>query len=184
MESKAAGRYAKSLLDLAEDTQSASAVFEDFSALQTVFKKNRELAAVLNSPIISGSKKAAILNKLFKGKVHKLTYSFFDLLNRKHRESQLAAIVESFIELYNLRRGLSRATVISAVPLTPQNRSMVQAYVERVSGKKIELDEKVDASIIGGLKIKIGDLLLDSSIATQLKTVQEKLTDKTFISKF
>lgn len=183
MESKSAARYAKSLLDLAEETNSVEAVYEDLSSLKAIMRQNRELVAVLNSPIISGQKKGQILNKLFNGKVHKLTTAFFDLLNRKHREGQLATIVDKFIEQYNLKKGFSQATVTTAVPLTEALKAQVQSFVERHSSNKVQLIEKIDPSIIGGIKIQIGDRLLDYTVASQLKTLENSLIDKSFIKK-
>jgi len=97
-----AGRYAKSLLDLATEQNQVAAVYADMKWLDSVCKSNPDFVAVLSSPIIKADKKQVILKAVTDGRVSTLTGSFIDLLVRKTREQNLHEIVNAFIDKYNV----------------------------------------------------------------------------------
>lgn len=180
---KAASRYAKSLLDLAIEQQVLEPVYADFSFLNNLLGVQKELVKVLNSPVVPGHKKFDVLMALFKGKNHKLTMSFFQLLTQKHRESELASIAKSFVLMYQTRMGFSNAEVTTAVKLTPALQASFSETVEKITGKKVLLKEKTDPKIIGGFILKMGDLQIDESIDSKIKKLKNTLVDTSYIAK-
>lgn len=181
-EYRVAGRYAKSLLDLAREQKITDAVCGDMKSLLQALKANAPLGNVLKSPIIHGDKKMAILKQLFEKGMHKLSISFFEIIVRKKREAYLEAIANAYVSQYNVLNKISTATVKTAVELDASIKDQVRQYLEKESGKKVELKVFVDPALIGGLMIQMEDRLYDASIAGKLHQAKQNLVN-TYISK-
>jgi len=143
---KVASRYAKSLIDLAQEHQNLDAVKADMSDVVAVIKSNTELQAVLNNPIIKTDKKLAILKALFQDKVKPEILEFFNIMGRKGRAELVYATALEFIREYNEVKGIVNAEVILA--------------------------NKVDKSLIGGFVVKVGDKQIDASIQGKLNKLE------------
>ena len=169
---KIAVRYATPLLELAEEQNVLEQVHADLSNFIALCKESRELALMLTSPIISNLKKADILSKIFKGKVNDLTARFYDLVAKKSRENILPEIAEQFIKLYNEKKGLQEATVITTVELDKETRAAFGKLVTDVTGKQPILKEKIDKNLIGGYVLKLGDRQIDDSVNGKLKDLR------------
>src|SRR5689334_15319825 len=112
-----ASRYAKSLIDLAQEEKALEAIRKDMELFTHTLRDNHQLQAVLANPIIAHDKKVKILEALFKGKVHKVTDSFFKIMVNKSRAEVLYATAREFINQYNMIKHIFRASVTSATPL-------------------------------------------------------------------
>jgi F-type H+-transporting ATPase subunit delta len=184
-ESRAASRYVKSLLDLAIDQKALEDVHNDMLFFTRVVNENRAFAAMLKSPVITHDKKNTILSKIFNGKVHALTMSFFDIITRKNREPLLPEIAREFHNAYNNYKGIGKATIISAVPLDDKLRKEFETLVKQYSEKKqVELVEKVDPEMIGGFVLNIGDRQIDASIKSRLKALKLTFSQNPYIKEF
>lgn len=185
VDSRAASRYVKSLLGLAVEKNALEPVHHDMLLFSKVVEENRGFELMLRNPIIKHDKKRAILEKLFDGKVHPLTMAIFDILTRKNREPLLPAIAKEFHTAYNLYKGIGKAFITTAVPLDEQLRSEFENIVKRLSEKeKVELTEKVDAEMIGGFVLNVGDRQLDASIKNKLKALKVKFSHNPYIKEF
>jgi len=173
-----ANRYAKPLLELAEEKKVLEQVKEDMDGFSALCKENREFLLMLRSPIIPHLKKAEILNSIFKGKANDLTLAAFDIITRKNRENLLAEIANEFILLYNAKMGYQEATVTTTFRIDDQLRSSFQDIVKNVTGNKAVLNEEIDKSILGGYILRMGDKQLDESISSHLKEIKLKFTKK------
>src|SRR5690349_2214714 len=107
---RVASRYVKSLLELAVEEKALEAVHKDMLLFSSVLAQNKELLLMLRSPVIPHEKKRTILEKLLKGKVHKLTLSIVDILTRKNREPLLPEIANEFHNAYNVYKGIGGAS--------------------------------------------------------------------------
>jgi F-type H+-transporting ATPase subunit delta len=183
-EFRIATRYAKSLLELAEEKGVLDKVNEDMITFDHLCKANRDFALMLKNPIIQHHRKLAILKKIFAGKVHDLTLSIFDIITRKNREFILPMLASEFTHLYNVRKGISEATVTTNFALTPELRKEFMRLLKEITKKEIELTEKVDKEMLGGYIIKVGDLQLDDSVDSRLKDLKTKLISSSYIKKF
>ncbi len=172
--SRIAKRYAKPLLELAEERKLMEEVRKDMENFTAICEENRSFVNMLNSPIITHLRKAEILNTIFKGKVNDLTLSVFSIITRKNREMVLPYVSKEFISLYNEKMGIQEATITTTFPLDSKMRSQVVDMVEKVTGKKSVLEEKVDPEIIGGYLLELGDTQIDESISSQLKELKIK----------
>jgi len=176
-----ASRYAKSLLDLSIEKKILEPINDDMRLLNQVCEENHELVLLLNNPIVSLETKSKVLKKIFEGKVEKLTITFFDIIVKKGREKFLHEVAKAFITQYNEYKHIILAEVTTTFTLTDELRAEVKKVVKEISGKTVELTEKVDESIIGGVVIKVGDRQIDDSISAKLNVLKRDLTENRYI---
>lgn len=173
-EIRIASRYAKSLIELANEQNSMEAVHADMELLSATCKASKELVTMLKSPIIRADKKRQILETGFTG-FNKLTRLFVDAVVRKGREAYLPLIAKEAIRMYNEQHNIASATVTTASALDAKMMGEIQKTLETKTGKKIVLESEVDPSLIGGLVVRMGDSLFDASISKQLKNIKKEL---------
>lgn len=184
-EFRAASRYAKSLLELADEKGVLEEVHKDMLSFYELCKENREFELMLKNPIIKHDKKRAILELIFKGKVNDLTMAIFDIITRKNREGILPVIAREFHVQYNFLKKIEVAKVTTAVALSPELRSQFEDLVKKISSKdKVELTEVVDKDIIGGYVLKINDRQIDDSLKSKLKALELKFSQNPYIKEF
>lgn len=180
-QNRVASRYAKSLLDLAIEQKVDDKVLADMKLLAKVGHENRDFALLLKNPVINHDKKLAVLKAIFEGKVDKMTIAIFDVIAKKHREAYLLSIADSYQHLYNERRGIISAEVTTTFPLNENLRKEFKTIVASISGKTVELSEKVDKDIIGGFVLRVGDRQLDDSVNSKLKGLRRQLGSNPYI---
>ncbi|MCF2443078.1 ATP synthase F1 subunit delta [Dyadobacter sp. CY345] len=170
-----AARYAKSLIELAKEKNVVEAVFEDMKLFKDTADKNRGLMLALKSPVVRHEKKLAILKAIFQDKVNPVSYSIFEIITKKNRESILYAIADEFIKTYDEYRGIQKATVITTTPLTEDLRKQFNQIVADATGRTVELEEKVDPNLIGGYLLRVNDRQIDASLRSRLNELKLQL---------
>lgn len=173
-----ASRYAKSLMDLAIESNQLDAVRKDMKVIKKVCDENHEFDLFLNSPIINNDKKIEVFVSLFEGKISKISMTFLKLLTTKNRESYLKEIAAAFDEQYKINKNIFTAVVTSAIGLDAKTKQKVLDLVKTQLKGEVELVEKVDKNTIGGFVLKIGDRQLDRSVSRQLSNLKKELTNK------
>ena len=182
---RVASRYAKSLLELAQEKGVLQEVLEDMQRFSQVCKENREFVLMLKNPIIKHNKKNVILKEIFGKSSHQMTLAIFDIITRKNRESILPNIAKEFQVQYNVLSGIEEAKVTTAVKLTDALKKEIEAIVMKISSKdKVELTEVIDDSIIGGYVLKVGDRQIDDSLKSKLKALDLKFSKNPYIKEF
>lgn len=182
-EQRVASRYAKSLLDLAEERGTLDEVKADMDLFNNTLNESRDLRLLLRNPIVKHDKKLAILRALFAGKVSDLTMKFFTIITQKNRESALEFIGPEFIGQYNALRGVQVAEVTTATPLTPVLRAQVNSLVRKESGlQQVRLTEKINPALIGGFVLRIGDRLIDDSVRYRLQKLRNEFSKNPYQS--
>lgn len=174
--SASAIRYATALLDLAIEKGVLDIVKKDIGFVMASCEQTKDLALLLNSPIIKADKKASILKEVFINDVNDLTLTFIQLLAEKRRENILPQIAEQFIKLYNKQKGLEIAIVTSAYGLDDEMRKKVYDVIKASVKSEVELIEKTDKNLIGGFVIKMGDTQIDSSVVRSLRNLKSTLS--------
>ncbi len=111
----------------------------------------------LKSPVVRHEKKLAILKALFQENVHPVSYTIFNIITQKHRESILDSIADEFVTLYNSYKGIQKAVVTTSAPLDDSLRATFNKIVADATGKKVELEEKVNENLIGGYILRVND---------------------------
>lgn len=175
-------RYARSLMDLSLEKSAVDAVHEDMGLVAATCAGSRELQVLLSSPVVKADKKEKVLDQLFAGRIGTITNAFIGIIVRKGREALLPQIAAAFGELYNQHKGIVIAEVTSAVPLPDDARKrVVELANAKHPGKSIELVEKVDPSIIGGVTIRIGDEQYDGSVSRRLSDMRREFSKNPYI---
>lgn len=177
-----AGRYAKSLIGLAQEKGQLEQVYADIKMLKGITKSNPDFIALMKSPVVSADKKQKILTAVLEGKVTIITAAFIKLLVNKRRESNLPEIVTAFLKQYNELNNIHEVRITTAQPMSAE---MQQAIVEKVKSnahfEKIELTTLVKDELIGGFKLEVGDTLIDASILRDLKDVKRQFQSNEYI---
>jgi F-type H+-transporting ATPase subunit delta len=179
-----ATRYAKSLIGLAQEKGQLEEVNKDMEFLQTCIKVSKEFRVVLGSPIIKAETKVAILAAVTKDKIGALTNGFCQLLLTKSRENVLPEIVTAFKDQYNEIKGISRIKFSTAQPISEELRIAIGNKITADTGiQNIELESKVDESLIGGFVLEYNNNLIDASIARDLRDIKKQFLKNDFVMK-
>ncbi|MDF3078111.1 MAG: atpH [Sphingobacteriaceae bacterium] len=177
-EIQVASRYAKSLIDLAQEEIALEPIKSDIETFIAVCKENSQLVAVLKNPIISPAKKVAILDSLFGKSMHKTVLSFFRIVTTKMRSEILFATAKEFVNEYNRRKGIVNATVTSAAALSEQNKQELTARIKEAINKDVVLQTKVNPDLIAGFVLNVGDKQYDASVASKLSKLKKEFSQK------
>jgi F-type H+-transporting ATPase subunit delta len=179
-----AGRYAKSIIDLAVEKNQLDTVYQDMQFLHNTCKSSREFVNLLKSPIIKGDKKQQILDIVTKDKVSVLTASFNELMVRKGREQYLPEIVDAFIDMYNDIKGIHKVKLTTAKEVSNElKQSIISKFADTTTLQNIELEAVVDESLVGGFVLEFNNQLVDASILRDLKDVKKQFQDNSYIQK-
>jgi F-type H+-transporting ATPase subunit delta len=169
-----AGRYASALFELADNARSLDQVAEDLRTFRTMAAESAELARVLASPVIGrAAKSQALLAVLDAVGIKGLTRSFIGTVAANGRARELVAMATAFLTELASRRGETTVAVTSAVPLSPAQLQQLNDSLRSVLGStKVSIDARVEPEILGGLVVKVGSRLFDSSIRSKLQRLQ------------
>ena len=174
-QSRVAGRYAKALLDLAQENNSLDAVFADIQLLQNTLNASSELTSVIHNPVIPQAKKKAIFSSLFQEKMTKISYGFLDLVLQKRRETNFKEIANSFINQYNDEKNITTVQLTTAIPV---EKAVEEKIIDKIKStanlQTVQLEKRVDPSIIGGFIVEFNDRILDQSIQSNLNTIKRR----------
>lgn len=174
--SRAAIRYAKAVLQHANDTNATQQVFEDMKSVHGTITASKELRNMLKSPIIKGEDKKQALLTIFKEQSD-TTKSLINVLVDNKRSDVLGGVSQSFISLYNEAKGVKVAQVTSAVALTSELETKVLAKVKELTGSDlVTIENTIDESIIGGFILRVGDIQYNASIANQLGNIKREFS--------
>lgn len=179
-----AGRYAKSLVDLALERNALEEVYKDMLFLQKVCKHSREFVSLLKSPVVKADKKVAILEAVTGSEITELTAAFNRLLVNKGRESFMPEIITAFIDQYKQHKKIQTVHLTTAIPVSEALKNEIIGQVQLQAGNRtIDLTTAVDESILGGFKLEIGDTLVDASISYDLNKIKAQFLNNDFIYK-
>jgi len=177
-----AARYAKSLIDLATEKGQLEAVYADAKYLQQITRQSREFTNLLRSPVIKSDKKQSIINAVTTGKVSAITEAFNKLLVNKGRESDLPEIIDAFVEQYNSIKGIHKVKLTTAVPVSDELKNSIVAKTKAEAGlQQVELETKVDESLIGGFILEYNNNLVDASILRDLKDIKKQFNQNVYV---
>lgn len=168
-----AGRYAVALFELADGQKAIAAVESDLNAIQTLLDESADLRRLVESPAftteIQGKALQAVLKK---AEIKGLTAQFIGIVANNRRLFALPGMITAFKTMAADKRGEMTAEVTSAIALTGGQREALAASLKEKLGSDVLLSEHVDASILGGLIVKIGSRMIDTSLKTKLNALQ------------
>ncbi len=167
--SEAAKRYANALFELAQDSASLAAIQKDFKAFTGMVKGSKDLRILLDSPAFSRADKIAAIGAIAKkAGFTPLFGNFLGAMAANGRSNDILGAESAFDDLYAKQRGVKRALVRTAKPMSEAEASRINALLAKLVGGEVELSSEVDSSLIGGIQLRIGSQLVDASIAAKL----------------
>jgi len=171
-----ARRYAKALFAVGKDDGKFEEYNDALQGLNEVYALDASLADSLTNPLYPMDVREKVMEGIVASMgVDKVMSNFFNLLVEKKRADVLPDIAEEYQIMVDEEKNISHGTVVSAVELSKELQAKVQATLEKLTGKTVELTTSVDPTIIGGIIAKVGDLELDGSIRTQLASLKDSI---------
>lgn len=173
---KISKHYAKALVDLAKNQGKLDEVWEELSRFSNLLESEETLKYIFFNPSIAPVHKSLVLEEISERiRLSPLTVNFLNLLLRKGRLENLSDIIEQYRVLWDEILNRATAEVQSATPLSEETKVRLREKLSQVTGKDIILKTSVNPELLGGIVTKIGSLVFDGSVRTQLDRVREKL---------
>lgn len=170
-----ASRYAKALFDLALEGQAVVAFQREMKEIKSVVQTHQELVTIFSHYNITNQEKKKLLKQIFADQISLLTLNFLQLLVDKKRINHLTKICDEFNALANQYRGIEEGIIYSSILLNQAEMSQIQQRIEQERKSRIELQNLVDASLIGGFKVIIKDTVYDNSLKHKINSLRYEL---------
>jgi F-type H+-transporting ATPase subunit delta len=170
-----ASKYSEAMLELAISALAEDKVLDELKLIADVIASDHEMSIVINHPSIDAGEKKKFLSGLFEGKVSELSSNLIGLLADKRRLDLIPFIENSYRELLNKRKNIVSATLSCSERLPDSSVANIKAQLTEHLGKTLELEVKVDPSLIGGVVLRMGDQVIDGSLKGQLKALEKTL---------
>ncbi len=168
-----AGRYATALFELAESRKMLDEVADDLARLRAMVHESADLRRLISSPVISREDQAGVMTALADAAgMSGLTRNFFGLVAMNRRLFALGPMIDAYLALLAQSRGEVTAQITSAGKLTQKHMDAIADALKMAVGSEITLDARVDPSLLGGLVVKVGSKMIDSSLRTKLQKLE------------
>ncbi|HEY5890432.1 MAG TPA: ATP synthase F1 subunit delta [Acidimicrobiia bacterium] len=164
--------YARGFLILAEGEGVVEQVESELFSVSETIESSPELRSALTDPQIPTDRKIAIVEELLADKASPLTVGLVQLVVGQGRASELSSISKALVEMAASSRNRAVAEVRSAVPLTEETVERLAAALGKATGKKLEVKVVVDESVVGGIVARVGDTVIDGSIASRIGSLR------------
>ncbi|MDR3709771.1 MAG: F0F1 ATP synthase subunit delta [Capsulimonadaceae bacterium] len=174
-ESRVAKRYAAALFDVAERDNAIEAVLKDLTLVETYFEQVPYLKSLVMQPLVSIHRKQRVLSDAFGDRTTATTVNFLYLLVRKRRTSIVYDVIREFRAAYDENQGRIIARVQTAVEIDKKQLASLQQALVKRTGKKVELRTEIDPAMIAGVRVRLGDTVIDGSISGRLEKVRQQL---------
>ncbi len=173
-----AGRYATALFDLALETNTLDAVKGDLERFDALVAENADLARLVRSPVFSAAEQLRALSAVLeRAGVGGLAAKFLKLVTANRRLFAVRDMVKAYRELVAWHKGEATAEVTVAEKLKDDHLAALRSALHAVSGKNVDLNIKVDPAIIGGLVVKLGSRMVDTSLRTKLNAIRQAMKE-------
>ena len=173
--SKAAKRYAKALFDLVRQSQEIASTRADLNAIIQLLQDNPELTKFMHDYMLPVSIRTSILAEIFSNRVTPLVFRFISLIEEKKRCGILAQICASFADLHDAMLGIVKGQITSPLALEQTDVQTLTSYAQTKTKGHLVLSTIVEPSLLGGFKLRLGDVVYDASVAAQLHMLKEKM---------
>lgn len=168
--------YGEAIFELAVSEDKVDALTEEIQAVQKLLEENPEFSEIMKHPKIIKEEKLQVIETVFKGRVSDELTGFIRLIVEKDRYNSIREIMQYFLDEVKKLKGIGVAYVTSALPLREEQKKQVEAkLLETTTFKEMEMHYQTDEKLIGGMVIRIGDRVADSSILTKLAHLEQQL---------
>lgn len=179
---RVASRYAEALFGLAHEREAADAVRQELHELTQVIGETPALADLLQRPDLNADRKLTAINAAVGDSFSHMVLSLLATLVRHRRGEYVAEVAAAFDEMADAAAGVVRAEAVTAIPLSDEQRQRLTAALARVTGKRILLEERTDPQVLAGVRVRVGDRLVDGSAAGRLRRLREDLLGRASIA--
>lgn len=169
--------YAKALFDLADEKSQLDTVEADLRGLASLWHENADFVRLMSSRVITTEQRSGMIDRMFEGRVEGVTFRFLHVLSHNSRGDQLAMIAEAFNDLMDEKFNRLDVTAYVASPLDDGALQTVRDQIATALSKDVRLSQETDETLIGGIKLRIGDQLIDGSVAAQLRKMKTKMME-------
>ncbi|NLL80410.1 MAG: F0F1 ATP synthase subunit delta [Clostridiales bacterium] len=168
--------YGEALFELAVEENKADIFLEEIEEIRKVLRDNPEFSALMNHPKITKEEKTEVMENVFKGRISDELTGFFSIIIAKDRYREIDSILAYFLDEVKALKGIGVAYVTTAVSLREEQKEKVEEKLLATTGfKKMEMHYAEDQKLIGGMVIRIGDRVVDSSISSKLNQLSKQL---------
>jgi F-type H+-transporting ATPase subunit delta len=178
-----ASRYAKSLIELAQEQNKLERILDDIKSFNGLLK-NRDLYMLFKSPIVHVDRKQKIISKIFEGKYDELTIAFIRILIAKGREQYLPEVAAEFIHQYKVIKHISTVKLITATPLSKEMIKKIhdQLQANKATDLEVEIVTEVRPGLIGGFIIQFDEKVYDASVSHKLEKLKKNFEGNIYVS--
>jgi F-type H+-transporting ATPase subunit delta len=177
---KLAKRYANAFFEFAVEQDKLERVHVDIELINSTIEQNKDLQSVIASPIVHQNKKITIIREIFESQIDELTLLYLLLLLKKGRELQMDLICQEFHELYKQYKNIVTLYIESATVLDKETVNLLKSKIEGITDAVIEAIEVIIPNMIGGIRLKFKDNLIDASIQGSIERLRKELVDKSY----
>lgn len=174
-QSKISVRYARAIFELAEEKGLLEKVYADFRLVREALADLPEFKEVMASPIVKKSDKISLFEGTFAGKIDELSLNFLKFLVEKNREIYVVDILRNFETSYRRKNNCKEVVITTAQPINDTLRADIENRIKEVYKANVDLKNKVDEQMIGGVIVRIENQQLDLSVRTQLQEIKQSL---------
>jgi len=172
------GRYATALFELARDERCIDTVKADLDSFEVMLTENPDLMRLVRSPVFSAEEQLRALTAVLgRAGISSVAANFLKVLTANRRLFAVADVIRAFTALVAKFRGEATADVTVAESLSDRNLDALKTALKSVTGKDVSLNVKVDPAIIGGLVVKLGSRMVDSSLRTKLNSIKHAMKE-------
>ena len=169
--------YGEALYTLALEENLTAVILEELNVLNRSFRQEPDFSRLLSSPNLSKQERCTVLDDSFRGKVHPYVLNFMKILTEKGYMKHFSDCCKAYEEHYNLDNGILPVTAITAVALTAQQSEKLTDKLSRTTGKQVKLLNKVDPTILGGVRLDYDGKRLDDTVSHRLDAIRTLLKD-------
>lgn len=169
--------YGGSLYALAAEEQLTEVLMQQTQEIRKIFRETPEYLRLLSEPSIPFAERKGLIEDAFGAQAEQYLVNFLKLLCERGILGEYAGCCEEFVRRYNLEHGIAEAVVTSAVALDEKQMSALKAKLEKISGKKVALQQKTDPAVMAGLRVELEGRQLDGTVQGRLDGISRKLNE-------
>jgi F-type H+-transporting ATPase subunit delta len=183
-ESLAGNRYAKSLITLSIEKNELDVIYNDMILISETIENSKDLAVLLNSPVVKTDKKQEILTTIFGENTTELTKQFLLLISSRNREALIGDIANAFVRQYKVIKKIVVTEITSAVKLDAAQKKKILQLLNTDENSSVEVVENIRPDIIGGFIVRVDDKQIDASISRKLDNLKQDFSKNQYIADF
>ena len=174
---QAANTYGQALYDLAKEENLGKTILDQLLVLKDVFADTPAYSKLLSTPNIPKQERCGILDEAFRGKVHPYVLNFLKILTEKGYPRHFADCCEAYRGHYNADHGILPVKAVSAIALTEDQSARLCEKLQKITGKTIELTNRVDPDVLGGIRLDYDGKRLDDTVSHRLESIRSMLNN-------